>query len=153
MEIGRNYSIAANASVTAQVDLAEVVAPSDGVVVIESLTAGQSSDTDSEGLGLQALRGHTTSGSGGSSATPVPDDGGDTAFGGTAEVFNTTLATGGTPVTLLDTGWNVLTEYVWPPRPKYWILNPSQRFVFRTTAAPADALTMRVNVGLVEIGS
>lgn len=152
IDVGRTYVIAATAAVTAQVDLCEVVSASDAVTIIESVEISQSSDTDSEALGIQFVRGFTSSGSGGSSATPTPDDPGDAAFAGTAEVFNTTLAsTSGT--VMLESGWNVLSPWIWPSGPAGLVLSPSQRWVVKLTAAPADSLTMRINVRIREIGS
>lgn len=153
MDVGRRYIIAVTAVVTAQVDLVEIVSASDAVTLVEGIRVGQSTDTDSEALGVQGIRGFTTSGSGGSTATPVPMDPGDTAYAGTVAVFNTTLANTGTTQTTNDLGWNVLADLIWPSQPAVIVINPSQRWVLRTTGAPVDSLTMRIELFIREIGS
>lgn len=153
VDVGRTFTVAVTAAVTAQVDVIEIVSAADAVTLIEGITVYQSTDTDSEQLGLTGLRGFTVSGSGGSSATPVPDDPGDAAFAGTVEVFNTTLANTGTTQTTNEFGWNVLAPMVWPPMPKVIVLNPGQRWVLRTSGAPADSITLRVEISIREIGS
>lgn len=60
-----------------------------------------------ENVRLSIIRGHTTSGSGGSAPTPVALDPGDAAPTFTAETNNTTIASGGSPVTLWVGGMNV----------------------------------------------
>lgn len=152
-DVGRTYTIVITGAVTAQVDLVEIVSAADAVTLVEGYKIFQSTDTDSEALGLEGYRGHTTSGSGGGTATVTPDDPGDTAFAGTAESLNTTLATGGSPVVTHQDAWNVLAPAIWPPRPKAIVINPSQRWVLRTTGAPADSLTVRVEIYIREIGS
>ena len=153
LDLGRTYTIAVTAAVTAQVDLVEIVSAADAITIIEGFQVFQSTDTDSEALGVQGIKGFTTSGSGGSSATPVPDDPGDAAYAGTVEVFNTTLANTGTTQTTNELGWNVLAPLIWPPQPKAIVLNPSQRWVLRTTGAPTDGLTIRLEIYIREIGS
>lgn len=54
------------------------------------------------------------------------------AFGGTAESSNTTVATGGTPSTVLERGFNIRVGLYYVPTPETRIvLSPSQRLVFR----------------------
>lgn len=143
---GRMYSISfAAVAVSAAQDLFEITAPSSAGIALHALTLGQSSDygdAAAEGLSLTIVRGYTTSGSGGSAATPrilVP---GGSAASSSAEVNNTTVASAGTPVTLHADAFNVQAgyQYVWTPetRPR---AAPSSRIVVRITA-PADALTM-----------
>lgn len=154
--MGRMYSAVFSAvSLAAAQDLFEIVAPADSVVVIHSIHLSQTSDTGdaSEELLLVKLNsGATTSGSGGSSYTPVPLNFGDAAFGGTCEINNTTQAADGTIVTHLATAWNVRAplDIVFTPETRP-ILSPSRRAVI-TLSAPADALTGHGTVFFEEIG-
>lgn len=156
MAYGRIYNvIVSNVSVSAAQDLFEVVAPSTDVVILRALEIAQSSDagdTEDEMLGVSIITGHTTSGSGGSSATPVPLRLGDSAFGGTAEINNTTIASAGTAVTHRSSAFNVRAGYVWmPDEQSMVVVPPSATAVVRITA-PADALSVYATLTIEEIG-
>ncbi len=134
------------AAQTAQVDLCEIVAPATHVVRIHELYINQTTETGdaaSEKLQILLKTGATTSGSGGSSVTAVPQMLGATAFGGTCEANNTTKATAGTIVThealVLDIP-NPLYK-VWTPetRPR---IAPSERFTLELATTPADSTTL-----------
>lgn len=135
-----------NVAVTAAQDLFELNAPSTGPVVVHRCIITQTSDfgdAQSEILRILAIRGYTTSGSGGSAPTAV--DLGLTAatFGGTVEANNTTAASAGSPVTLHAEGWNVAGAFDYLPTPETRIWVPaSGRLVFNLPSAPADSLTM-----------
>jgi hypothetical protein len=139
-------------TVSAAQDLLEFVAPSDAVVLIHEVHIGQSSDgasADSEMLQTSIIRGHTTSGSGGGSATVTPLETGMPAAGGTYERNNTTQATT-SGVTLTTDAFNVLNGYsaVFDPP---LVVSPSQRCVV-TLSAPADALTLHARALIDELG-
>lgn len=69
-------------------------------------------DAQEEHLRLRLIRGHATSGSGGSTATPRPHDPVDAAAGITSwEINNTTIASTGTAINLLSDGFNVRGGY------------------------------------------
>src|SRR4029077_8853067 len=97
------YSIAFSAvAVSAAQDLFEVVCAAAGVVYIHGYELFQTSDhgdAQAEGLQLQAIRGFTTSGSGGTSVTPGLASSRDGAATATCEANNTTVATTGTTTT------------------------------------------------------
>jgi hypothetical protein len=142
-------------AVTAAQDVFEIAAPSDKCVVIHEIVVEQSSDAgdaQAELLRIQAIRGFTTSGSGGSTPTPAPLESGNAAAGSSADVNNTTLATSGTTATLFDRAFNVQIGFFWQPTPECRIvLSPSQRLVVRIPA-PADSLTMHGTMIFEEIG-
>lgn len=155
--MGRMYSAAFDAvAVTAAQDLFEVVAPSDACVVIHAIVVGQDTDAgdaQDEQLRIRLIRGHATSGSGGSSPTVAPLEFGDPAFGGTVEANNTTVASTGTPVTMHSEPFNVRAGFVYRPTPEERItLSPSQRLVVNLPGAPADSLTMSGTIVFEEIG-
>lgn len=139
-------------TVSAAQDLIEVVAPADAVVLIHEVHIGQSSDgasADSEMLQTSIIRGHTTSGSGGGSATVTPLETGQPAAGGTYERNNTTQAsTSG--VTVTTDAFNVLNGYAAVFDPAI-VVSPSQRCVI-TLSAPADALTLHARALVDELG-
>ena len=140
-------------AVTAIQDLFEIVSAADSVTVIHSIKIGQSSDagdSESEQLNILIHRG-STSGSGGSSATPAPRNLGDAAFGGTCEVNNTSQSTEGT---ILDSyPFNVLAglNEVFTPEERI-VISPSGRVIIELQTAPADSLTMSGTVIIEEIG-
>lgn len=142
----RRYSCAMSAvAVTAQSDLWEITAPAAGIVRIAGVLIGQSTDygdAAAEGLTIDIIRAYTSSGSGGSSVTPTPTNSSDSAAGSTVERNNTTIASGGSPVTLLSDAMNIQAGYqmIWPPE-HMPILRNSERLVVRMSA-PADSLTV-----------
>lgn len=141
---GRTFAVTFSAvAVSAAQDLFELT-PGLAVEIV-GIELGQSSDAadaQDELLQISIIRGHATSGSGGSSATPVPMSPGDSAGFG-AEVNNTTVASAGTAVVLHTGCWNVRAGYInWFPegcRPRAGAAQTS--LVVRQTA-PADAITM-----------
>lgn len=140
-------------AVSAVQDLFEIVAPSDAVVRILGWTIGQSSDAgdaESEQLNVLLHRG-STSGSGGSSVTPSPNELGDAAFGGTTEANNTTPGTEG--VFLDARCFNVMAgiEVIYTPE-NYKTMSPSGRIILLLQDAPVDALTMNGSITFEEIG-
>lgn len=133
-------------AVTAQQDLFEVNVPATKSVVVHAIELSQTTevgDAAEEGLLLLLKSGQTTSGSGGSTPTAVPTAIGETAFGGTVEVNNTTKASAGTIVTHAAYAWNVRTEFVriYTPETRP-LLPPSARFTVELATTPADSITM-----------
>ncbi len=154
--MGRKYSVVVDAQAgTAAQDLVEINAAATKPVIIHEVRCSQSSDAgdaQDEMLQLKLVRGHTTSGSGGSAVTPTPLDPGDAAFGGTCERNNTTQATGGTPVTLLAEGFNVRAGFIWLPTPECRPVIAANTRAVLSALAPADSLTFSVTIVLEEIG-
>ena len=145
--MGRIYSVSfAAVAVTAVQDFFEINPPSTKSVIIHEARLSQVSDAgdaEDEMLQVSWIRGNTTSGSGGTTPTAAPLDGGDTAYGGTVEVNNTTVASAGTPVTLLSDCFNVRSGWIYVPTPECRIqLGGGVRLCLRLGAAPADSLTM-----------
>lgn len=122
--------------------------------IIHSMYIGQTSDMGdavAEGLTVQLITGHATSGSGGSTVTPNPTGGGGTA-GGAFETNNTTIASTGTPLTRHADVWNEQLPYQYRPTPEERIELPiSTRLVCRISA-PADAITVTWTIIFEEIG-
>ncbi|RTL07294.1 MAG: hypothetical protein EKK62_11655 [Acidimicrobiia bacterium] len=146
MTQGRTYAVTfAAVAVSAAQDLVEISPADDKPVELIGIHIGQTSDAgdaQDEQLQITVIRGHSTSGSGGTSATPQPLNVGDAAAGFAAEVNNTTVASAGTAVTLFASAFNVragadiyLPEDV-RPRAK----QGDGTMVVRISA-PADALT------------
>ncbi len=130
---------------TAVQDLFELSPADEKSIEILAIDLGQTSDTgdaQDEQLQLSIIRGHTSSGSGGTAPTPAPVDPGDAAASFTAEVNNTTIASGGTTVTLFTSAWNVragcIRSFVDGP---FKATQANTTIVIRTSA-PADAVTM-----------
>ncbi len=126
-------------------DLFELSPADDKSIEILAIDLGQTSDTgdaQDEQLQLSIIRGHTSSGSGGNTATPGAVDPGDGAASFAAEINNTTIASGGTTVTLFTSAWNVragcIRSFVDGP----FKASQANTTIVVRTSAPADALTM-----------
>lgn len=133
-------------AITAAQDLFEIVAPSNSRLKLRSVRVDQYTDfgdAASELIPVSIIRGHTTSGSGGTTATPVPVGVTTKAAAATAEVNNTTIAADGAPVTLFAGAWNIEDGFNWCPRhyDEQIGIEASQRLVVRC-GAPADSLTV-----------
>lgn len=142
--MGRIYTVSfSEVAVAAQQDFFELVAPSTGAVLLHQLELSQSSlvgDAQEEVWALLLKEGSTTSGSGGSTPTAIPNNFGDTAFGGSAEANNTTKASAGTIVTHAAWAWNTRAEFirVWTPETRP-ILRPSRRLTVELATTPAGS--------------
>lgn len=154
--MGKMYSVQFNAvGVTAAQDFFEVTAASTCSVIIHGWELGQASDygdAQAEGLRLLLVRGHTTSGSGGSAPTPAALSSNVTAAASATEANNTTIASAGTAVTLFATAWNIQAGHVmwFTPecRPR---IAPSERIVLRSPNTPADSITISGTLFFEEI--
>lgn len=147
--MGRMYTVTfQNIAVTAAQDFFEISPADDKPVLIHGICVGQSSDAGdsaSELLRWSIVRGHTSSGSGGSAQTGRPALSVNGAAAGFAcEVNNTTIASGGTPITLHADVFNVMTGLVWIPTPEMRIgaSQADTTICVRLLSTPADSLTM-----------
>lgn len=97
-------------------------------------------DAAEEMIRYRIIRGHTTSGSGGSTATPRPADDGDAAAGFTCETNNTTIASAGTAVNLYSGNFNLrIGEALWLPEGSGFWTRGTSLLVARLVAAPTDS--------------
>jgi FAD/FMN-containing dehydrogenase len=145
--MGRIYTVEFEATaVTAAVDFFEIDAAAEKPVEIVGLFLSQSSDVGDaadEMLRYRVIRGHTTSGSGGSAPTPRPVQVTDAAAGFAAETLNTTIASAGTGVNLHSDAFNIRTGLgLWLPEGCEWDTSGASLLVVRLMAAPTDSLTM-----------
>lgn len=145
-------------------DLFELVPAAEIPIRLVALVLGQSSDfkdAEEEGLRISILRLPTTftSGSGGSSVTPVPVNPNDAAASFAAECNNTTIAsTSGTAVTVEEFSWNVRMaplERQWPD-PDTRILQrrsagSTQGLIVRCQSTPADDISITITAYVEEI--
>jgi hypothetical protein len=144
--MGRIYTVEfSEVAVSAAQDLFELTAAADKPLRIHAILLGQSSDAgdaEAELLNYKLIRGHTTSGSGGTSATPRPMDENDAAAGATCEVNNTTVASAGTAVDLISDTFNVQVglQLWFTPETRPRIENGALGCLRIT--APADAITL-----------
>lgn len=142
----RTYSVPFSAvSISAAQDVWEITPADDKPCRILGFCLGQYSDVgdaNSENLSVTVIRGYTTSGSGGSTPTPTPMDGIDTAAGFSAEMNNTTVASTGSPVTLWADVWNTQAGYmVWFPEGAQPQASQANTTIVVRITAPADAIT------------
>lgn len=151
--MGRFYTITGSAQVSAAADIIEITAPADAAVRIVYFSLWQTTDTgdaEEETLQVTYRQPLSVSGSGGTTPSVFKQRAGDSSFGGTAEQYNSTPATGGSPI--FRYGWNVriplevhFNEDVCPLLPPsvggYW-----------EVSAPADTFTTEYFIVLEEIG-
>lgn len=145
--MGMTYSVNfTSVAVTAQQDLLAYTAPSTRIAIIHMVELTQSTDVGdaaAEGLSILHKRGATSAGSGGGTMTPVPLEFGFAAAGGVGRINDTTIASGGTIVTMRPSNWVIQAPYLWLPTPECrHILSPSQRYTVSLATTPADSITM-----------
>ena len=133
-------------AVSAAQDFFELTSADDKPIEIISGVIGQYSDmgdAEEEGLRLQIIRGHTSSGSVGSTSTPAPLDPSGAAAGFTCEINNTTIASAGSAVNLHSESFNSRIGWFYNPVPEARIgANQTSLLVVRLLAAPGDELSM-----------
>lgn len=151
----REYDAAfAAVAVTTAIDIFEVNGHADRITWVTGIEFAQHTDfgdAASEILSLAWIQAHSTSGSGGAAVTPTPNNT-DAAFGGTVERTNTTVATGGSPITRRASAWNIQVPYVMLWDPAKWIMIPQSGRLVITMSAPADSITMSGTIYLAEVG-
>lgn len=154
--MGRMYTVQfENVAVTAAQDFFELTPADDKPLIIHAIYLSQSTevgDAAEEMMRIQIIRGHTTSGSGGSAPTPVALDPAGAAAGFTAEVNNTTIASVGTTVVCHSETFNERTGWVYLPTPEMRpkVSQANTTIVVRLLAAPADSVTMAGTVYVEE---
>jgi hypothetical protein len=155
--MGRVYTVSSDvdAATTAD-DIVELDAAAEKPITVLGWLFSQSTETGDaaeEMIRYAWVRGNTTSGSGGASATPRPCCLTDTAAGFTAETNNTTAASAGSPVSLLQTAFNLrLGEQIWLPEGCGFTTSGTGLLVLRLLAAPADSTSFAVTVWVLEEG-
>lgn len=155
---GQIYYVSFKAiAISAIQDLFEIVAPSDGVLVIHQVKFRQAAQETSENLRLDMIRaeGAYTSGSGGGTATITPRNTGQGASGITAERNNTTqaLAGSGSLNDLEPGGLNLIPgeDTIWVPD-SYPAISPTDAFIVALPVAPAASITGSATVTVELIG-
>lgn len=149
--MGRMYQVPiAFVAQTAQIDFFELLAAAEKPSIIHEIYLANSTDVgdaQEEMLTIKLKRasGTVTSGSGGTTPTPVPIEPDDASSGLTAEVNNTTKLAVGTG-TITDErlfAWNVRTPFqmIFTPetRPR---IKGGERKVLELTTTPSDSITM-----------
>lgn len=145
-----------NVAVSAAQDFFEWTPADDKPCVLLGFELQQLSDVgdaEEEMIRLRVIRGHTTSGSGGSSVTPRAVDPNDAAAGFSSEANNTTIASVGTTQNLWSGGMNIRI-----PEPKIFTVETYIQFsqanttmVLRLLAAPTDSITMSGTAWIKEL--
>lgn len=144
----RIYTVVFQAvAVTAAQDFFEITPADDKPVELIGLFIGNSTDfgdAQDELLRYSIIRGHATSGSGGTAPTPRPVDRSGAAAGFTAEVNNTTIASTGTPITTHADTFNVRAgEKLWFPEGTWTECSQTDTtVVVRLHSTPADSITL-----------
>jgi len=158
--MSRIYTVVfANVSISAAQDLFALSPAANKPIEIVGLVLNQVGlsdvgDAQEELLRYSVMRGHTTTATGGSSATPQAVKPSEAAAGFTAHVNGTTIATGGSPVTLVESSFNVRsgTEPWWPDQTEPGASAANTTMVVRLNAAPSDAITLSGTLYVRELG-
>lgn len=149
---------------TADQDLFELVPGASTRIRLLDIDIGQSTDVGdaaAEHFNISIIRGHTTSGSGGSTLTPANVSSYGRASVTVVEANNTTIAT--TAGTLLwASTWNIAERWRWSQPEgdgrsslsfrRQILVAPSERLVIRLGPDPADSITLSASVMFEEIG-
>ncbi len=143
-------------AVTADQDWFELTPADDKPIAIHAVFITQSTDVGDaaeEILNFKIMRGHTSSGSGGSSSTPAVLNPLDTAAGATCEVNNTTPASTGTIVDTHSGSFNIRTglQLIFPPEMRPIASEANTTIVVRLLENPADSLTMSGTIYFEEL--
>lgn len=156
----RVYTVSfANVSVAAAQDLFALTPAANRPIEIIGISLTQVGNSDvgdaqEELLRWSIMRGHTTTASGGSAATPQPVKPTESAAGFTVHANGTTIATGGSPVTLHEDAFNVRAGTVlwWPDQSEPAATAANTTMVVRLNTAPADAITLSGTLYVRELG-
>ena len=145
-------------AVTVAADIAEFTPADDKPIsihgILDLFQTSDFGDAAEEGISLVWIRGHTTSGSGGTIVTPRSKNPSDVAAGFTAEVLNTTQATLGTPVNLPRHGWNVRipVHVIYTPEIRPEASQGQTTLILRMSGAPLDPITVSGSITVGEVG-
>lgn len=160
MAAGRIYPVTfSKVTVTAGQDLFEIAPAANKQVEFIGFTIDQCGNTDvgdskEAFLRWEVIRGNATTGSGGTSPTPSPQEPSDTAAGFTAKVNNTTAASTGSPTTQHAGAFNVRGDYVfwWPPGTEPTCTAGQSRMVVRMADAPPASILLSATLYVRERG-
>ena len=154
--MSRFYTITISgvASPAAAFDFVEISPAANKPVRIRRIRIAQTSEptTEEEQLALTVVRGHTTTGSGGDT---TPDGGkldpSDANSSYTAETMNTTIASAGTAVNLVEDAWNTRAGYDMAFAPEETPMCINGELLVVRSSAPADAVTIRATIWVEEV--
>lgn len=155
--MSRIYTVSfdVDAATTAD-DLLELDAAAEKPITVIGWYLSQSTelgDAAEEAIRYAWVRGNTTTGSGGSTATPRPCNLTDAAAGFTCETNNTTAASAGTAVSLFQGAWNLrVPDLVWLPEGCGFVTSGTALLCLRLLAAPADSTSFAVTAWVLEDG-
>ncbi len=157
---GRVYTVVVSgvASPATTFDFFELIPATGKPLRLRRILITQTSEptTEEEQIALTVSRGNTTSGSGGSTPTPSPVCPTDAASGFTVETMNTTIATAGTEVKLVETAWNTRAglDLAFAPEecPEVGATGATLDRLLVRSAAPTDAVTIRATCWVEELG-
>lgn len=139
---------------SANVDLLEMVAPTAAKWIILGFDIGQTSDVGDaaeEIIALSIKSGQSTSGSGGSTSTPVPTDCvSSPGSGSSCEQANTTKASTGTILSHATHHWNVRAPLSVVYTQEQQIILPAGRRATLEIPAAIDSLTISGQVWVQE---
>lgn len=157
--MGRIYTATfQNVAYTAANDFFELLASSAVCVAIHRVTITQSTEiADAQAemvrITLHRVTASPTSGSGGSTPTPIPHSPGDAAAVATVEANNTTPLSGGTSVLLHEEAVHVANGFDYTPVPEDRpVIAPSTRFMVKLASTPADSISFSGTVTFEELG-
>jgi hypothetical protein len=126
------------------------------VLRVELDVTSEVGDTQEEHLRLAWIRGHTSAGSGGTSATPLPKGlNGGTVAGFTARYLDGTIASGGTTKTWGATGMNERAGYAcdYDEKTAPECSQADTSLVLRSMGTVADDISINGTIWVEELGT
>ena len=156
MSTGRTYTIPFRAvSISAAQDLCAAYAGASMAIEVVSITLGQVTQTSVEEcqISIKRLPATVSTGSGGSSTTPVVDADSDAGSTFTARINDTSQATtSGTAVYPHTDVWNEVNGYQWIfPEKARPSCKPGEALIFSLDSAPAAARTCNGSMKIKEL--
>ncbi len=151
--IGSLYTLTdASQAETAAVTLLEIVAPANGVALLERIWIKQTSFDTSENLGTTTQR-VTTTGTG-TAQVLEPLMTAQAAYSGTGKVNFTIEPTYTAGTEVLEQGFNVLSGYLWTPAndDEVIVISPSALIGMNLDVAPSTSMNFSYGCTLREIG-
>lgn len=152
-------AVGTKTAVTTTCDLMTIVPAAGKPVRLYSIRVSQNNKAQDANDAMQRIgivTGNTTTGSGGSGVTQhmLTSPGAAATGSSTCTAFNSTIASAGTAVTLVEDNFDVRAGWLWIPTPDERIDVPvtTNRVCIRLLDAPAASTSYSITVNFEELG-
>lgn len=152
-------AVGTKTAVTTTCDLCSIIPAAGKPVILYSIRVSQNTKAQDANDAMQRIgivTGNTTVGSGGTTYTPKPlgSPGTSPTASSTVRIFDSTIATAGTAITLLEDNFDVRAGWLWIPTPDERIEVPvtTNRVCVRLLDAPGSSTSYSITVNFAEVG-